>query len=318
MKILITGGAGFIGSNLTQFHLNKNHQVTVIDNLLTGSKKNIKKFLERKDFHFIEKDLITLDFSSLKLDCFDIIYHLASPASPVKYKQYPIKTLMVNAQGTKNVLDFFLKSKSKVFVLTSTSEVYGDPLVHPQPETYWGNVNPIGKRSCYDEGKRFAESLVKNYHRKYNLDLRIARIFNTYGPNMEKNDGRVISNFLVQALTNKPVTIYGDGTQTRSFCYVSDMVNGLYKLATVNNLAGEIINIGNTDEKKIIDLANIVINFTNSKSILKYLPKLKDIDDPKRRQPNINKAKKLLSWQAKIDLKQGLEKTIKYFKTRFL
>lgn len=234
MKILITGGAGFIGSNLAGHHLKKNDNVCVIDNLITGNKKNIEEFLPLETFHFIQKDITAFDYSSF--DQFDIIYHLASPASPIQYQKYPIETLLTNSVGTHKLLEFFRISKSTTFILASTSEIYGDPLVHPQPETYFGNVNPTGLRSCYDEGKRFSESLCMSYFRKYYLNIRIARIFNTYGPKMEKDDGRVVSNFITQSLTRKPLTIYGDGSQTRSFCFVSDMIEALYKLAVKKTL----------------------------------------------------------------------------------
>lgn len=314
MKILITGGAGFIGSNLTEFHLEKNDEIYVIDNFITGNKKNIEPFLKNSSYHFTQGDVRNFVFSTLP--SFDIVYHLASPASPIQYKKYPIETLMVNGMGTYNLLEFFKISKSKVFIFSSTSEIYGDPQVHPQPENYWGNVNPVGTRSCYDEAKRFAEALIYSYFRKNNLDLRIARIFNTYGPNMEKNDGRVVSNFIMQALQKKPITIYGDGRQTRSFCFVSDMIKGLYQMAIAHNIAGEIINLGNPDEKTIIDLAKIIKRMTNSESDIVNQPI--EADDPKKRKPDITKAKELLCWQPTVNLHDGLIKTIEYFKTRFL
>ncbi len=314
MKILVTGGAGFIGSNLAAFHLVKNDDVTIIDNLLTGAKKNIEQFLTDKKFQFIEADITTFDFSTLRP--FDLIYHLASPASPIQYKKHPVETLLVNSQGTYNVLEFMKNSHSQIFVLASTSEVYGDPLVHPQTESYWGNVNPVGVRSCYDEGKRFAEAITMTYFRKDKLDIRIARIFNTYGPNMEKCDGRVISNFIMQALTNEPITVYGDGKQTRSFCYVDDMVKGLYLLATVKDISGEVINLGNPHERTIADLAQTIKEKVKSSSPIVF--ESIDDDDPKRRKPDIAKAGKRLNWQSTIDLSAGLDKTIDYFKKRFL
>jgi len=315
MKILITGGAGFIGSNLSEYHLKKNDEVFVIDNYITGSKENIKELLKNSHFHFYQEDLLAFNFSLLTSN-FDIIYHLASPASPVQYKKYPLETLRVNSEGTRRLLEFMRDKKCKVFVLASTSEVYGDPKVHPQPESYWGHVNPVGCRSCYDEGKRFAEALTISYFRKYNLDLRIARIFNTYGPNMEKHDGRVISNFIMQALTNEPITVYGKGNQTRSFCYVSDMVNALYSLAVKKQIAGEIINLGNPEEYSILELASIIKKETASQS--KIITKPIDEDDPKQRQPDISKAKKILGWEPNIPFLEGLGKTITYFKNRFL
>ena len=309
MKILIIGGAGFIGSNLAKFHLKNNDDIFVIDSLITGSIKNIESFLKKKSFHFIEKDIIDYDFS--KLNSFDIIYHLASPASPTQYKKYPIETLLTNSQGTHNLLEFFKNSRSKVFVLASTSEVYGDPLVHPQTEEYWGNVNPNGVRSVYDEGKRFAEALTMTYFRKFNLDIRIARIFNTYGPNMEKNDGRVVSNFIIQGLTNKPITIYGDGKQTRSFCYVSDMVKGLYLLANTDKIPGQVFNLGNPVEKTILEMSALIKEMTKSKSKIIFQPI--DSDDPKKRKPDISRARQLLKWKPEVSLQEGLQKTINYF-----
>lgn len=314
MKILITGGAGFIGSNLTAFHLEKKDEVCIIDNFITGSKKNIVELTKNPSVTFIEADIVTYDLSTLPP--FDIIYHLASPASPIQYKKHPIETLQVNSQGTYKLLEFMKSSKSKTFILASTSEVYGDPLVHPQVETYWGNVNPVGCRSCYDESKRFAEALTMSYFRKYNLNVRIARIFNTYGPNMEKEDGRVISNFIMQGLTNKPITIYGDGTQTRSFCYITDLVNGLFLLAIKSEIAGEIINLGNSEEYSIKDVAKIIKSMTQSNSSIVF-EKIES-DDPKKRKPDISKAKNVLQWNFSIPLKQGLPKTIEYFKNRFV
>ncbi|NTU74389.1 NAD-dependent epimerase/dehydratase family protein, partial [Candidatus Roizmanbacteria bacterium] len=246
----------------------------------------------------------------------DIIYNMASPASPIQYKKHPLETMKTNSIGVMRLLDYMKVSGSKVFVQSSTSEVYGDPLVHPQKETYWGNVNTLGPRSCYDEGKRFAETLIMNYFHTYNLDVRLARIFNTYGPNMEKNDGRVVSNFIMQSLTKQPITIYGEGEQTRSFCYVSDMVNGLYKLAATPNLAGEVINVGNPDERTINELAGLIKEMTGTPSEIIHQPI--DADDPCRRKPDISKAKELLDWEPKVSLRDGLEKAIVYFKERFL
>lgn len=315
MKILITGGAGFIGSNLTEFHLKKNDEVIVIDNLITGSKKNIEPFLHNNNFEFYEEDILTFNFSLLTSH-FELIYHLASPASPVQYKKYPIETLRVNSEGTYRLLEFMRKGKSKTFVLASTSEIYGDPRVNPQPESYWGHVNPVGIRACYDEGKRFAEAITATYFRKYSLDVRIARIFNTYGPNMKCQDGRAISNFAMQALTNQPITVYGNGMQTRSFCYVSDMVLALYKLGARRNIAGEIVNLGNPEEYRIKELAMIIKKAV--KSSVEIISKPIDEDDPKQRRPDISKAKKLLGWAPKVSFTEGLDKTISYFRDRFL
>lgn len=314
-KILITGGAGFIGSNLVDFLLRKGFKIWVIDNFLTSSPQNIKTFIKYPQFRFIKKNLITTNLQkTLNNISFDTIYHLASPASPKQYINYPLETLMVNSLGTFKILTYMKKTKSRILVYASSSEVYGDPLEHPQTEDYWGNVNPIGERSCYDEGKRFGEALCISCLRKYSLDIRIARIFNTYGPNMEKDDGRVISNFIVQALQNKPLTIYGNGQQTRSFCYVSDLIEGLYYMG-INPAKGEVINLGNSNEKKIIEIAKLIKRLTGSPSkiVFKPLPK----GDPKRRKPDIEKAIKLLHWQSKTPLEEGLNLTINYFKKRF-
>lgn len=310
MNILITGGAGFIGSHLTKFHLAKNDEVIVIDNFVTGNKKNLDSEKNNKDLKIIEADITNFDFSSLP--CFDIIYDLASPASPKDFEILSIEILKTNSLGLMNVLDFFIKSNSKILVFSSTSEVYGDPEEHPQKESYFGHVNPVGIRSCYDEGKRFAEALMMAYFKKYKRDIRIARVFNTYGPYMRRDDGRVVSNFVNQAINNQPLTIYGNGSQTRSFCYVSDMVEGLYSLATVHDRAGEIINIGNPVEKTILEIADLIKKLSRSQS--KIVFKTIGQDDPKRRCPDITKAKKNLNWQPKIKLEEGLEKTIGYFK----
>jgi nucleoside-diphosphate-sugar epimerase len=262
MKVLITGGAGFIGSHLTQKHINLGDEVYVIDNLITGQKDNILDFLAHETFHYYEEDIVTFDFR--KLPKLDLIYHLASPASPIQYKKYPVETLRVNAEGTYRVLEFMKRTQSDAFVITSTSEVYGDPEVHPQTEEYWGNVNPNGIRSCYDEAKRYSEAMVMTYYRTYGLNVRIARLFNTYGPNMEQNDGRVVSNFIMQSLKQEPITIYGDGMQTRSFCYVSDTAEGLYRLVKTPSIAGQVVNLGNPDERTINDLALLVKDMTHS------------------------------------------------------
>jgi len=322
MKVLITGGAGFIGSHLTKFHLAKNDDITVIDNFITGTKKNLSfdgvyperirraQDLNKNNLKIIEADITNFDFSVLP--AFDIIYDLASPASPKDFENLSIEILKVNSLGLINILDFFVKSNGKTLVFSSTSEVYGDPEEHPQKESYFGHVNPVGLRSCYDEGKRFAEALLMSYFRRFNKDIRIARVFNTYGPFMKKNDGRVVSNFINQTINNQSLTIYGDGSQTRSFCYVSDMVIGLYLLATTPKLDGEIINFGNQNEKTILEIADIIKKLTQSQS--KIVFKAIGQDDPKKRCPDITKAKKLLNWQPKIGLEEGLKKTIEYFK----
>lgn len=309
MNILITGGAGFIGSNLVKYYLKNNHSVVVIDNYITGNKNNLKEVFSNKNLQVIEADLIDYDFSSLPQ--FDLVYDLASPASPAVFEKLSFEIFKVNSVGLIRLLDFFVKSKSKTFVFTSSSEVYGNAKVTPQPETYFGNVNTIGPRSCYDEGKRFAEAVIAAYIRKYNFNLRIARLFNTYGPFMSKNDGRFVSNFINQAINNEPITVYGDGTQTRSCCYIDDMVNGLVALGETKNLKGEIINLGNPDERKVIDVARLIKKLTYSKSKIVFQSICED--DPKRRCPDIAKAKKLLGWQPKINLEEGLKLTISYF-----
>jgi nucleoside-diphosphate-sugar epimerase len=314
MNVLIAGGAGFIGSNLVKFHLDQSDTVYAIDNLITGTTTNIDSSFKNENFHFIQDDIASYNFA--KLPRFDLVYHLASPASPIQYKKHPLETLKANSLGTLNLLNFFLESHSGSFVLASTSETYGDPLIHPQTEEYWGNVNPIGIRSCYDESKRFAESLAMTFFRLHHLNIRIARIFNTYGEKMEKNDGRVVSNFIFQAISNQPITVYGQGTQTRSFCYVSDMVKGLHLLGTVPNIAGQVINLGNPNEKSILQLANLIKELTKSNSSIVFHPI--DDDDPQKRRPDINKAKKILGWTPQVSLKEGLLKTIIFFRERYL
>ncbi len=315
MNILITGGAGFIGSNLAAYLLQKKHRVWAVDNFITGSKQNIRSLLNNHLFSFLDADVIKNNYlEKFKNIKFDLVYHLASPASPAQYEKYPLETLLVNSVGTKNLLDFVKSQQNTKFVFASTSEVYGDPLEHPQKETYWGNVNSYGPRSCYDESKRFGESLCYTYFHKYSLNITIVRIFNTYGPNMEQHDGRVISNFILQALTAKPITIYGDGKQTRSFCYVADMISALWFVAN-KKVSGEIINLGQDKETSIIDIAKLIKSLTGSSSkiVFKPLP----ADDPKRRRPDISKAKKLLGWRPQTELKQGLKLTINYFSQRF-
>jgi dTDP-glucose 4,6-dehydratase len=304
--ILITGGAGFIGSHLCDFLLNKNFKIICVDNLITGNKKNIEHLSNNQNFKFINQDIskhITIN------ENLDYILHLASPASPVDYQKIPIQTLKVGSLGTHNTLGLALVKKAK-YLLASTSEVYGDPLVNPQPETYWGNVNPIGVRGCYDESKRFAEALVMAYHRIHNVDIRIARIFNTYGPRMSKDDGRVVPNFITQAVSNKPLTIYGDGKQTRSFCYINDLIEGIYRLMMSN--INEPVNLGNPEEHTILEFAEKIKKITKSKSkiVFKDLP----IDDPRVRCPDISKAKKILNWEPKFTLGNGLKETIEFFK----
>jgi dTDP-glucose 4,6-dehydratase len=309
MKIaLITGGAGFIGSHLSKLLLDKKYKVICLDNLLTGRKENIKALLKNKNFIFKEHD-ITLPIKFKEK--IDYVLHFASPASPVFYLNYPIKTLKVNSLGTHIALGI-AKRKKATFLLASTSEVYGDPLVHPQPEDYWGNVNCLGPRGVYDESKRFAEAITMAYHKKHNLNVKICRIFNTYGPLMRSDDGRVIPNFIKQALANKNITVYGKGKQTRSFCYIDDLLKVIYKLMKSKETGP--INLGSPFEMQIIQLAKQIIKLTNSKSkiVYKSLPE----DDPKVRRPNIALAKRKLKWQPKIKVEDGLKKTIKWFKEK--
>ena len=306
MKVLITGGAGFIGSHLCDFLLEKGHFVVCVDNLLTGDIKNIKHNLQNKRFEFIKQDVIKPFKYAGRLDW---ILHFASPASPVDYMNYPLETLDVGSTGTKNMLELAKKKKAK-FMLASTSEVYGDPKVSPQNEEYFGNVNSIGPRSVYDEAKRFAEALTSAYVREKLVDARIARIFNTYGPRMGIDDGRVVPNFVRQALTGQALTVYGEGTQTRSFCYVSDLVEGLYKL--MYSKLNDPVNLGNPKELKIIDFADFIIKLTGSRSKISHKPLPKD--DPKQRKPDISRAKKELEWVPKVSLEEGLKATIMYFK----
>lgn len=306
MNILLAGGAGFLGSHFCDFLLEKGHSVYCIDNFITGKKENIKHLLNNKKFKFKKTD-ITKKFSIKEK--FDCVINFASIASPVFYDKYKIETLLVGSYGTYNLLELARKNKAK-FLFTSTSEVYGDPACNPQEETYWGNVNPIGKRSMYDESKRFSEALIMNYHRVYGLDTKMVRIFNTYGPRMNMNDGRVVPQFINQALNNKPITVFGKGTQTRSLCYVSDLIAGIYKLLMSKEHTP--VNIGNPHELTVKDIAKTIIKLTNSKSKIIYKPLPED--DPKKRRPDISKAKKILKWEPKVDLNQGLLKTIDYFK----
>jgi len=304
-RTLITGGAGFLGSHLCDYLLNKGHEVICMDNLITGSLNNIKHIKSDK-FKFIEHNVtqfINLDGS------LDYILHFASPASPIDYLKFPIPTLKVGALGTHNALGLARK-KNSVFLTASTSEVYGDPLIHPQDENYWGNVNPIGPRGVYDEAKRFAEAITMAYHRYHNIDTKIVRIFNTYGPRMRINDGRAIPNFIKQALTGENLTAYGDGSQTRSFCYVSDLIDGIYRLL-ISDL-NDPVNIGNPIEMTIKQMAEKILQATNSHSKVAYMPL--PMDDPKIRQPNIGKAIKHLNWNPKVHLNEGLKTTIEYFK----
>lgn len=306
--VVVTGGAGFIGSHLCEKLLSLGYKVICIDNFITGSPDNISCFLKNKDFSLIEHNITK--HINVAGDV-DFILHFASPASPDDYLKLPIQTLKVGSLGTHNALGL-AKEKKAVFLLASTSEVYGDPLEHPQSETYWGNVNPIGVRGCYDEAKRFAEAITMAYHRVHKIDTKIVRIFNTYGERMRLHDGRVVPNFIYQALSEMPLTIYGKGKQTRSFCYVSDLVDGIIRLMLSNT--NEPVNLGNPCEFSIIDFAKMVIKLsgTNSKLIFKPLPQ----DDPRQRKPNIARAKKILKWKPKVSLTQGLSKTIPWFREK--
>lgn len=315
---MVAGGAGFIGSHLCKRLIDEGHTVYCIDNLITGDKENIAPLLENPRFTFLEFDLgKQSDTLSESFKEVDYIFHLASPASPNKksersYINFPIETMLANSTGTYNLLNL-AKEKNAKFLFASTSEVYGNPNVSPQPETYFGNVNPNGVRSVYDEAKRFGEAMTFGFKRKHGVDVRIIRIFNTYGPNMQKDDGRVVTAFINQALEGKPLTIFGEGTQTRSFCYVDDLVDGIMKALFTEGTNGEVINLGNPDERKISEIATIVKELVGSDSniVHEVLPE----DDPLQRKPDIEKAKKLLGWEPKVTLEDGLKKTIEYFKT---
>lgn len=307
MRVLVTGGAGFIGSHLAESLLADGCEVIVVDNLLTGRIENIAHLLAHPRFRFLEQDVVTVESFPV-----DAIYHLASPASPVGYRRYPIETLLVNSLGTLRILECARSYGARV-VYASTSEVYGDPLVHPQSEDYFGNVNPVGPRSCYDEGKRFGEALTMEFVREYGVDARIARIFNTYGPRMDPDDGRVVPNFIVRALTGEPLEIYGDGTQTRALCYVTDMVRGLRLLMERDGLAGSIVNLGNPDERTILELAGLILKLTGSDVPIVHRPPRPD--DPVRRCPDIRRARALLGWEPSVSLEEGMAETIRYFRS---
>jgi UDP-glucuronate decarboxylase len=302
-RIVVTGGAGFLGSHLCELLLASGAEVICLDNFFTGSKSNVAHLLSNSRFEIVRHDLV----HPILLEV-DQIYNLACPASPVHYQYNPVKTVKTNVMGMINMLGLAKRLRARI-LQASTSEVYGDPKEHPQKESYWGHVNPIGPRSCYDEGKRVAETLMMDYHRQNNVDIRIARIFNTYGPRMALNDGRVVSNFIVQALRNRPITIYGDGRQTRSFCYVSDLIDGLCRLMNAEGLTGP-VNIGNPNEFTIRELAELVIALTGSRSEIVYCPLPQD--DPVQRQPDISLAREKLGWEPKAPLKEGLAPTIAY------
>ncbi len=305
---LVTGGAGFLGSHLTDRLLAEGHRVIVMDNLLTGSTANIEHLAGNDDFHFIKHNVSNFMFLPGDID---YVFHFASPASPIDYLTHPIPTLKVGALGTHNALGL-AKEKGATFLLASTSEVYGDPLEHPQRETYWGNVNPIGPRGVYDEAKRFAEAITMAYHRTHGLDTKIVRIFNTYGPRMRLHDGRVVPAFLGQALEGKPLTVFGDGSQTRSFCFVSDLIDGIFRLAMSNE--HEPVNIGNPAEISILEFAEAIIRLTGSSSKIEKHPIPED--DPKQRKPDITKARERLGWEPKVNFEEGMSLTLEYFKSR--
>ena len=306
MRILVTGGAGFLGSHLSDRLLEMGHEVVVVDNFYTGNKENIARLLNNPHFELIRHDVTFPLYVEV-----DGIFNLACPASPVQYQKNPVQTFKTSVHGAINMLGLAKRTGAR-FLQASTSEIYGDPTISPQTEDYWGNVNPIGIRSCYDEGKRAAETLTFDYHRQFGLDIRVARIFNTYGPRMAPDDGRVVSNFIVQALKGNPLTVYGDGSQTRSFCYVSDLIEGLVKLFFKESLY-EPINLGNPTPINMKGLAQEIVELTGSKSKIDYqvLPQ----DDPKQREPDISKAKSLLGWAPNVDRGEGLKKTVEYFKT---
>ncbi|MFQ6069877.1 MAG: UDP-glucuronic acid decarboxylase family protein [Candidatus Aminicenantales bacterium] len=306
-RVLVTGGAGFLGSHVCDFLLEKGDDVVCTDNFFSGNKDNIRHLFTHPYFELIRHDIIHPLFVEV-----DKIYHLACPASPVHYQYNAIKTVKTNVMGTINMLGLAKRIKARI-LLASTSEVYGNPEIHPQVESYWGNVNPIGIRSCYDEGKRVAETLMMDYHRQNKVDIRIARIFNTYGPRMALNDGRVVSNFIIQALRGEPLTVYGDGSQTRSFCYVSDLVEGVYRLMEEEDFIGP-VNLGNPEEHTILDIAELILKLTGSKSKIIHQPL--PPDDPARRSPDISLARKKLDWKPRVELEVGLKKTITYFKKK--
>lgn len=308
MRILVTGAAGFLGSHLSRYLLDKGHSVVGLDNFLTGSIDNIQDLFRKDNFEFVKYDVTNYLHVPGKLDA---VMHFASPASPIDYLKYPIPTLKVGALGSHKALGL-AKAKNAIFMIASTSEVYGDPLVNPQRESYWGNVNPIGPRGVYDEAKRFAEAMTMAYHRYHGMQVRIVRIFNTYGPSMRLEDGRAVPNFMVQALKNEPITVYGDGSQTRSLCYVSDLIDGIYRLLTSG--INEPVNIGNPHELSLLELARMIKTAAGSRSkiIFKPLPE----DDPKVRRPDITRAQKELKWRPIVPLQEGLKKTVAYFRSR--
>ncbi len=307
---VVTGGAGFLGSYLVELLLERGHQVIAIDNLVTGNVDNVAHLAGHRNLRFIQQDVTEFLFLDAPVD---YVWHFASPASPIDYLELPIQTLKVGSLGTHKALGL-AKHKRARFLLASTSEIYGDPLVHPQGEDYWGNVNPIGPRGCYDEAKRFAEAMTMAYHREHGIDTRIVRIFNTYGPRMRLNDGRVVPAFISQALHHRPLTVFGDGSQSRSFCYCSDLIEGIYRLMMSDT--DQPVNLGNPHEMTVLEFAQEIIRLTGSRSKIAFKPL--PLDDPKQRRPDITRAKKLLNWQPKVPLVAGLDKTIAYFRKKIL
>lgn len=306
MRVVVTGGAGFIGSHLCERLLGQGHKVTAVDNLITGMSRNITSLLSNPDFSFLQHDVThPLDLPA------DVVFHLASPASPRGYLDHPLETALVNSVGTHNMLEMAARNDA-AFLMASTSEAYGDPLEHPQQESYWGNVNPVGIRSCYDESKRFAEALTMTYVRSRNSDARIIRIFNTYGPHSDPDDGRIVPNFITQALLGQPITVYGDGSQTRSLCYVSDLVDGIIASMFTEGTRGQVVNLGNPQENTVLEYAYLIKEMCDSQSEVQFKPLPQD--DPTRRCPDITRARTLLGWEPKVGLAEGLEQTIDWFR----
>lgn len=306
MRIVVTGGAGFIGSHLCARLIEQGHQVVAVDNLITGSKRNVAQLLNHPAFSFLEHDVVQpLDLPA------DALFHLASPASPKGYMEHPVETALVNSQGTYRLLEMAKRHRAH-FLLASTSEAYGDPLEHPQEESYWGHVNPVGPRACYDESKRFAEALTMTYVRSFDLDARIVRIFNTYGPHSDPEDGRIVPNFITQALLGQPLTVYGDGSQTRSLCYVDDLVEGILAMMFADGMQGEVVNLGNPEEHTVLEYARLIRKLCNSDSEIEFRPLPQD--DPTRRCPDIAKARARLGWEPRVGLEEGLRRTIEWFR----
>jgi UDP-glucuronate decarboxylase len=307
MKVLVTGGAGFLGSHMCEKLLDEGHEVLAVDNFFTGSRENVKHLLDNRNFELLRHDVTFPLFVEV-----DAILNMACPASPIHYQRFPVQTLKTSLMGAINMLGLAKRTGATIFQ-ASTSEIYGDPKISPQAEDYWGNVNPIGIRSCYDEGKRAVESLFFDYHRQYGVAIKVARIFNTYGPRMAVDDGRVVSNFIIQALKNEPISMYGDGSQSRSFCYMSDLVEGIFRFAFSSGDATGPLNLGNPNEFTILELANLVKDITNSKSEIQFFPLPED--DPRQRQPDISAATALIDWRPEIQLREGIERTAEYFRT---